>query len=290
MMTNNRGLRLTGKYIESSIDCLRDPFIVAENGVYYAYGTGWVYYRNSSGSLSDGWEGPVPCVEIPEDAQTDFWAPEVHRYGGAYYMFTTYRSKTTGHRGCFIAESETPEGPFRMITGGHITPKDWDCIDGTLYIDRAGQPWMVFVHEWTSMPDHVGTMEAAKLSPDLTRFISEPITLFRADEPEWAVRGVTDGCFMYRTADGRLLMTWSNLDRYGYCAAVAESDNGEIDGKWFHHKDLLYTKGEDRPYDGGHGMIFTALDGKKYFSMHSPNGRIGDRREKPVFYEIEECI
>ena len=288
-MEKSGGLKLTGRCIESSIDCLRDPFIVVENGVYYAYGTGWVYYKNASGSLESGWEGPVMCVEIPEDAETNFWAPEVHRHNGKFCMFSTYRSKTTGRRGCFAAVSETPEGPFRMISGGHVTPKEWDCIDGTLYIDGRGDPWIVFVHEWTSMPDHVGTMAAARLSGDLTRMISDPIELFRADDPSWAKAGVTDGCFMYRTASGRLLMTWSNFDAYGYCAAVAESDNGEIDGNWFHHDELLYSKGNDRLYDGGHGMIFTSIEGKMYFSMHSPNSAVGERREKPVFYEITEC-
>ena len=288
-MERTDGLRLTGRFIESSIECLRDPFIVLENGVYYAYGTGWVYYKNSSGSLESGWEGPVMCVESPDDAAECLWAPEVHRRNGRYYMFSTYKSNRTGRRGCFISESDSPEGPFRMISGGHITPKEWDCIDGTYYSDRNGDPWIVFVHEWTSMPDHVGTMAAARLSGDLTRLISEPVELFRADAPAWAKAGVTDGCFMYRRRDGRLLMTWSNFDAYGYCVAVAESDNGEIDGKWSHHEKPLYSKGEDRPYDGGHGMIFTAVDGKMYLSMHSPNGAVGGRREKPVFYEIEEA-
>ena len=285
---SSSGLKFTGRFIESSIDCLRDPFIVVFEGVYYAYGTGWVYYKNTTGDLASGWEGPVMCVEVPEDAETNFWAPEVHRYNGKFYMFSTYLSKKTGHRGCFIAESDTPEGPFRMISGGHLTPKEWDCIDGTFYIDKEGKPWMVFVHEWTSMPDHVGTMAAARLSDDLTHFISEPIELFRADAPKWAKAGVTDGCFLYRTSDGRLLMTWSNFDAYGYCVAIAESDSGEIDGKWLQHDELLYSKGEDRLYDGGHGMLFRALDGKMYFSMHSPNGAVGDRHEKPVFYETEE--
>ena len=58
-MERTDGLRLAGRFIESSIECLRDPFIVLENGVYYAYGTGWVYYKNSSGSLESGWVIPL---------------------------------------------------------------------------------------------------------------------------------------------------------------------------------------------------------------------------------------
>ena len=41
-------------------------------------------------------------------------------------------------------------------------------------------------------------------------------------------------------------------------------------------------------YDGGHGMLFTALDGKMYLSIHSPNSPAGDRMEVPIFVPVRE--
>ena len=41
-------------------------------------------------------------------------------------------------------------------------------------------------------------------------------------------------------------------------------------------------------YDGGHGMIFRGSDGVLRTVLHSPNQRIGDRLEMPVFFELEE--
>ena len=228
--------------ITSAINYLRDPCILVEDGVYYAYGTGWVCYKN----------------------------------------------KQTGRHGCTILKSDSPEGPFTEITGGQITPAEWDAIDGTLYVDPEGQPWMVFVHEWISMPDKVGTFAAARLSEDLTHFISEPFELFRADEPAWAVMGVTDGCWLYTTREGDLLMIWSNFDAFGYTVAVARSSNGRLDGEWIHEKELLYSKAMTGEFDGGHAMIFTGLDGQMYLSFHSPNAAVGNRKEKPVFLAIEE--
>ena len=38
---------------------------------------------------------------------------------------------------------------------------------------------MVFVHEWTSMPDGNGLMCYAPLSDDFTHFIEEPKTMFK---------------------------------------------------------------------------------------------------------------
>jgi len=274
--------------VTSSIAQLRDPCIVVENGTYYAYGTGWHCFKNDSGSLAGRFTDLGVCVEIPGDADTNFWAPEVHRYNGKFYMFTTYKSKTTGHRGCSIFVSDKPEGPFREITDGHATPKDWDSIDGTFYVDEDGQPWMIFVHEWTSTDDGCGRMAAAKLSEDLTRFVSEPLELFRADDPAWATGKVTDGCWMVRLTTGELLMLWSNWDSAGYCVGIARSDNGRVDGKWSQDKALLYSKAMTGDYDGGHGMLFTDTDGQTYLSIHSPNSATETRKEVPIFIPVKE--
>ncbi len=276
------------KMITSNIPKLRDPFVLVADGVYYVYGTGWQCYK-SEGDLAVWEKVDKEIVVTPPTFVKQNWAPEVHAYKGAYYMFTTYYSSATEHRGCTILKSASPEGPFVEITDGTATPKDWDCIDATLYVDPDGQPWMVFVHEWVCMPDKVGTMAAAKLSDDLTHLISDPIELFRADDPEWATNGVTDGCFMYTMPDGTLLMLWSNFGKEGYCEAIARSDNGRLDGVWSHDKELLYRMElSGTPYDGGHGMIFTGLDGKKYLSLHSPNAPIDGREEVPVFIPVYE--
>lgn len=273
--------------IESNVKLLRDPFVLPENGVYYMYGTDWQCWK-STGDLAK-WEKMPDPVKDPEDCEKHKWAPEVHKYNGAYYMFTTYFSKKRQRRGCTIFKSSSPEGPFEEITNGHITPGEWDCIDGTLYIDKENKPWMVFVHEWVCMSDKVGTFAAARLSDDFTHFVSEPIELFRADATEWAGRGVTDGCFMYRTEEGKLLMLWSNFAKSGgYCEAIAYSESGEIDGKWLHDEKLLFSMAESGKYDGGHGMIFDGYDGRKYLVLHSPNAPVGERSESPIFLEIKE--
>ena len=274
--------------IVSSIKQLRDPAVLVENGVYYVYGTNWVCYRNTSGSLAGEWEDLGIVAEKPDESDNNYWAPEVHKYKGTYYMFTTYHSKITNHRGCTIMKSDSPEGPFVEITNGHITPHDWDSIDATFYVDEDGQPWMVFVHEWTSTDDGIGRMAAAKLSDDLTRFISEPIELFRADDPSWSRAQVTDGCWMHKTSDGQLLMIWSNSDSAGYCVGIARSSNGKVDGEWTQDDELLYSKNMQMQYDGGHGMIFYDTDGQMYLSIHSPNRIIDDRKETPVFIPLKE--
>lgn len=274
--------------ITTNIQSLRDPFVIENDGTYYMYGTGWYYYKNTSGKLSGEWSGPYGCVTKPKTAAGDFWAPEVYRYGDAYYMFTTYRSSVTGHRGCSVFRSDSPDGPFTEISDGHVTPSDWDSIDGSLYIDPSGDPWMVFVHEWTSLSNGIGRMCAARLSKDLKKLISEPVELFAAKDAKWAQNGVTDGCFVHTVSDGSVLMIWSNWDKYGYCVGIATSDR--IDGAYKQLTRRLYSKGIAGVFDGGHGMFFTDTDGRMYMVLHSPNSSTGGRNGMPIMIPVREAF
>ncbi len=68
-----------------------------------------------------------------------------------------------------------------MYSDRQITPKDWECIDGTFYVSPDGTPYMVFVHEWVQISD--GVSVRVELSRDLKGSrVSEPVTLFHASE------------------------------------------------------------------------------------------------------------
>lgn len=273
---------------------VRDPYVLAYDGKYYMYGTclsnGKGYGCSTSENLED-WSYPVQVYTPAEgsDEIADFWAPECHYYEGGFYLFATYRSQQSGKRGTAIYKSSSPTGPFEMITDGHITPKEIDCIDGTLYIDDNGQPWMVYVNEWTSSPDEVGEMAAAKLSDDLSHFISEPIVLFRARKHIWTTGSVTDGPCLYKTENGRLIMLWSNLDKNaGYAVGMAASDNGKIDGNWIQYPDPFYNRNYKNEFDGGHPMLFYTFEGQLMMSIHSPNSYSAELFETADFYPIED--
>lgn len=275
---------------------IRDPCILVYGNKYFMYGTGAATKAGYGCYVSEdleNWAGPVNVFEAENaenfDGIGDYWAPECYYYNGSFYLFATYKSGTTGHRGVSIMRSESPLGPFTEITDGHITPNDWDAIDGTLYIDQKGEPWMIFVHEWTSMPDGIGDMSYAKLSEDLTHFTTEPVKMFNADDPFWTANRVTDGPCPYRTSDGSLIMIWSNnIIKSGYSVGIARSSNGEIDGKWTHDIFPLYMQGKYHELDGGHGMIFESLDGKLMLSIHSPNSSTEENMTHAVFLELED--
>lgn len=284
--------------IKTGIRSIRDPFVLVTDEAYYLYGSeasngweqcGYACYKNVGDLASGEWQRITPDIyEKPKDALKNFWAPEVHKYKDAYYLFGTYFSAKTNHRGCTVMKSSSPEGPFVEITDGQVTPPDWDAIDGTLYIDDAGDPWLIFVHEWTSTEDKIGRMAVARLSDDLTRFTSEPKDVFKANDPTWTNNGCTDGPFMYKTEEGKLLMLWSNFVGKDYCVGTCESKSGKPDGEWIHSEELLFSKEITGNDDGGHGMIFTDRDGKKYLSIHSPNRATEAVKEEAVFVPVSE--
>ena len=268
---------------------IRDPFILLEGGRYYLYGSrgneAWGKATGLDVYESDdlvSWSGPSVVFTPPEGFWADmhFWAPEVHQYHGKFYMFVSFKSETAC-RGTQILVADTPKGPFTLHSDGPVTPRDWECLDGTLYIDRDGKPYMVFCHEWLQVKD--GEMCAVRLSDDLKQAVGEPFLLFRASEPDWALKDktefVTDGPWMYRTASGKLLMLWSSSAANGYVEAIAYSDNGDVTGRWQHQKQLLFDQ------DGGHGMIFTSKEGKLFFILHNPNS---SPMERPVILPLEE--
>ena len=82
---------------------------------------------------------------------------------------------------------------------------------------------------------------------------------------------VTDGPFLHRAADGRLLMLWSSFGDSGYALGVATSESGRVRGPWRQAEHALF------PEDGGHGMVFRALDGTLYLTVHQPNDTPNER-------------
>lgn len=270
---------------------IRDPFVLYEDGKYYMYGTRAKNFGIKTSGFDvyistdlENWSEPIECFNSEEHSMNLAvnWAPEVHKYKGAYYMFATFTRESNGLRGTFILKSDSPLGPFTPHSKGVVTPVDWECLDGTLYLDKDGKPYVVFCHEHTQIID--GTICYAPLSDDLTQATGEAVTMFKASSPYWADKSkgekehrITDGPFMYRTKAGELLMLWSTFIKGQYAECLVRFTDGEL-GMSFEHLDPILDN------DGGHGMIFKGGD-KLYLTFHSPNQT---DYERPCFIEIED--
>ena len=279
---------------------IRDPFVLPlfSERRYALFGTtdinswngvavGFDVYLSVGESLEE-WEGPFPAFRPSPDfwATENFWAPEVHKWRGQYYMFASFKSPNTC-RGTQVLVADHPIGPYIPHSPTPITPSNWECLDGTLFVDDTGKPWMVFCHEWLQTTD--GEMCAVPLADDLSQAIGEPRLLFTASTAQWASplsykeqitnAYITDGPFLYRTSVGSLLMLWSTKGKEGYCMGIATSENGGLAGPWIQAENPLFAK------DGGHGMLFQAFDDTLYVTLHQPNQT---PYERFFFFPIQE--
>ncbi len=281
---------------------IRDPFIVpvVSEGRYYLCGTtDDQCWDEKCGVGLDGywssdleeWHGPFPLFRPPAGfwATGNFWAPEMHCFHGQYYLFASFKAPGVCRGTQVLRSSGGPMGPYVPISTGPVTPAAWECLDGTLFVDHAGEPWMVFCHEWVQVGD--GEICALRLSADLTRGVSETVKLFNASSAPWVrqisstrsngttkIGMVTDGPFLVRT-QGRLLMLWSSIGADGYAMGIAHSADGTLTGPWTQQAEPLFGK------DGGHGMIYYTFDGKLMMTLHTPNNT---PMERPVFLPLRE--
>ncbi len=295
---------------------MRDPYVLplpeqrryllfgsTDKNIWSGPGTGFDCYESRD---LENWLGPIPAFRPPDDfwANTQFWAPECHPWQGRYYLFATFArdTDTTGNapspclpekgtvlpdkRGTQILVADQPEGPYQPHSNGPVTPHEWECLDGTLFTDDSGSPWMVFCHEWVEVED--GEMCAIPLTPDLHAAAGEPSLLFRASEASWAkpfesngrnMNRVTDGPFFHRLPNGKLLMLWSTTGFEGYAMGYAVSDSGSITGPWRQSKEPIYNR------DGGHGMLFRDFTGQLRMTLHHPNE---SPNERPMWIEVLE--
>ena len=185
-------------------------------------------------------------------------------------------------RGTQIFRADSPTGPFIPLGNKPMTPQEYMALDGTLMVED-GQPYMVFCHEWVQIGD--GTIEVVPLASDLSDATAKPSVLFNASEAPWSTGWgsnqerrsyVTDGCFMYKTREDDLLMLWSSFENNSYCVGIARSESGSLEGPW---------KQDERPIvtgDGGHSMIFKALDGTLYLVYHQPNSGFSTPKLVPL--------
>lgn len=130
---------------------LADPFVYESDGLYYMTGTtasaeasGFDYYVSSD---LVAWEygGPLFRKSPAHFGAGAFWAPEVERYEGRFYMTYSCLEPERGVLLSCLAVSDRPEGPFEEL----YTPwfdLGFSAIDCDIFVDDDPQhtPYLYF--------------------------------------------------------------------------------------------------------------------------------------------------
>lgn len=281
---------------------LSDPCILPDRATmtYYMTGTGGKLWKSKDLRYWDGpytvaetdpasWMGPEPMI----------WAAELHPYKGKYYYFATFtnpdvkigsfRGNEIERRACHVLVSDKAEGPYRPMEDKTYLPAEKPTLDGTLWVDTDGKPYMVYCYEWLQTWD--GTIEKIELKPDLSGSMGEGQLLFRASDSPWSrevidgdtvASKVTDGPYLFRTQTGRLGMIWTSWIYDVYTQGVAYSESGTLDGPWVQEEQPI------TPPNFGHGMLFRTFDGQLLISVHSHKDINSHFHRVPHLFKVDD--
>ena len=281
---------------------LSDPCILPDRATmtYYMTGTGGKLWKSKDLRYWDGpytvaetdpasWMGPEPMI----------WAAELHPYKGKYYYFATFtnpdvkigsfRGNEIERRACHVLVSDKAEGPYRPMEDKTYLPAEKPTLDGTLWVDTDGKPYMVYCYEWLQTWD--GTIEKIELKPDLSGSMGEGQLLFRASDSPWSrevidgdtvASKVTDGPYLFRTQTGRLGMIWTSWIYDVYTQGVAYSESGTLDGPWVQKEQPI------TPPNFGHGMLFRTFDGQLLMSVHSHKDINSHFHRVPHLFKVDD--
>lgn len=249
---------------------MADPTIFQDtDGTYYLYGTspdsgkGFEVYTSKD---LNTWEGPVGVsdgyVLTPETSwgTKGFWAPQVFRRDGRYYMIYTADEQLA------IAVSESPRGPFTQ-TEKRMIPAETKQIDPFVFFDDDGKIYLYHVRLTDGNRIYV-----AELNPDLGSVREETARECIHAESGWentwnSEWPVAEGPTVIRKGD-TYYMFYSANDFRNPDYAVGYATASSPMGPWKKQGVII-----DRHIMGkngtGHGDVFRSADGKWKYVLHT---------------------
>lgn len=263
-------------YAEESLPLqFADPFVYAENGTYYAYGT-WARDGLAVATSTDlkNWSIAKDLVLKKGDGvygTRHFWAPEVYKIDGRYILlYTASEGEQNGkYNGICIAESDSPLGPFRSRVARPLIERD-GSLDNSLFIDDDGKAYMLFAHYVTGAAVWIAPFDLKTLKLDY----KSAKAIMRSTHPWEIPADVKSKC---RTCEGPFIVkekgiyyltysthTYEDQD-YNVCLATATS----INGPWVKRGCRPILTRHDGMYGTGHHSFFRDLSGKWKIAFHS---------------------
>lgn len=271
---------------------MADPTIFVDNGTYYLYGTG--------GNSNEGfqvytskdlktWEGPCGASDGYALKKGDafgtkgFWAPQVFRYNGKYYM------AYTADEFIAIASSDSPLGPFRQKKIAKL-PADTKQIDPYVFFDKDGKIYLYHVRLTKG-----NRLFVAEMNKNLTGIKKGTLTECIAAVDDWENTQrvewpVSEGPTVIREKDTYYFFYSANDFRnIDYAVGYATSDSPY--GPWKKQEGNPIISRRLLGHNGtGHGDIFIDNDGvmKYVFHTHNSNSVVGPRRTAIITMKATE--
>jgi beta-xylosidase len=275
---------------------IADPSVYECDGIYYLTGTtnikdgfGFEYYT-SRDLITWTFGGTLYRKPDNHIGTMAFWAPEVKRINGRFYLTYSCFEPNKKILVTCLAASDTPTGPFTDVS----TPwfdLGYSVIDGDILVDDDGTPYFYFSKNETIDTIGTGTLYVVKLKKDLSGLDGKPVFVSAASQPwekvNWKKNRCNEGPSVFKHK-GIYYMTYSANDtgyeHYGIGVQWAKHPMGP----WMKYKDnpLMTTDMRRGISSPGHNCIVTAPDGNLYIVYH----RHADARCKKPNWDRVICI
>ena len=172
------------------ISHIGDPFVLYDeaSGKYYMYCTGGKFRCWSSDTFKSWTEhGDAYTVTEKSFGTQNYWAPEVYKWNGAYYMVYSAARKverslsSTGLRHSIgLAKADNPAGPFTDVYDHPLFAPDYSVIDASLLFDDDGKIYLYYARDCSeNVVDGKKTSQVygIELASDLSGTVGEPVLL-----------------------------------------------------------------------------------------------------------------
>jgi len=247
---------------------LADPTIFYDQGTYYLYGTGapdgFPVYTSTDLYT---WKGPNGASQgyalHKRDAfgTSGFWAPQVFKYQGIYYMIYTANEHLA------IAQSNSPLGPFKQEKKEALAG-DTKQIDPFVFFDQ-NKAYLYFVRLQEGNRIYV-----AELTKDLKQIKEESIKPCLNAREAWENTAhsewpVSEGPTVLKHK-GYYYLLYSANDFRNPDYAVGYATSRSPLGPWKKHAGNPIISKEKLGINGtGHGDLFQDRAGQLYYVLHS---------------------
>lgn len=297
-----------------------DPYVLHDNGKYYMYGTGgdarngfaaysstdlvdWqyegqVYFASNANGWSDStaaWQGA-------------YWAPEVYKYLGKFYMFYSAQWKQNPKNDVEnfrigVAVADKPTGPFIDLINKPVFDPGYPIIDANVLFDSNGRIYLYYsracyqhpveseVATFAKQQGWFDTIEESwvygvELKSDFSGVIGEPVLQLRPPvqmndkQSEWESRSVTSREVNRRWTEGSFIFKQGNTYYMMYSANYFGGKNYAVGYATSKSPLGPFTKAANNPVlekniekggvvtGTGHNSVAYSPDGKEMFCVY----------------------
>ncbi len=300
-----------------------DPYILHDKGIYYMYGTdndidGFSAY--SSSDLSNWkFEGQVYKGNTGKTwGISSFWAPEVYKKNGKFYMFYSaqWKHNPTNELENFrigVAVAEKPTGPFTDISDKPLFDPGYPIIDANVYFGDDGRAYLYYsrccykhpvkseIASWAKKKGWYKEIEESwvygiEIKPDFSGIIGKPRLLLRPPvsmkdkQAEWESRSVTAREANRRWTEGSFTFKHGNLYYMMYSSNFFGGQNYAVGYATSRHPLGPYKKAANNPVleknigkggkvtGTGHNSVLFLDKGKMLCVYHGRTAETGEKR------------